>query len=411
MTYINHGLPGRASWHQSDYAPYEARHGLASPQIVPVPQTNADGHHVADQGWAPCGIAGLAALSEPPESGACVESERHHVSTLQRTELSFMPDRAVSEFKKLAETYLGNRSSESHERLSASLLATIAWTDRKIDKVKATDTPSISGALGQYLGRTCGLEGHAMDVAGLAAEIVQVCRHGQEGGAAALARAVLKARGMTGDADAFLRRMTDAALKASKGNATSFDELYLYSVSAWARLGPANEGPARARLADQIGDLKEQAGRLDARGYNLTSLPALPATLRQLEASKNALSSLPPLPATLVDLRVNNNDLRSLPALPPSLMSLHVSENGLTRVPDDLPATLRRLDLRKNRLTSVPDGLLSLREYARVYLEGNAIPETIMQCVWENTNAPQYMGPIILFGTDLDHWLVPVAQR
>ncbi|MBK9671961.1 MAG: T9SS type A sorting domain-containing protein [Bacteroidetes bacterium] len=92
---------------------------------------------------------------------------------------------------------------------------------------------------------------------------------------------------------------------------------------------------------------------LDCSNNQLTSLTALPATLELLYCQNNQFVSLPALPATLIQLFCNNNQLTSLPALPASLEDLNCGSNQLTSLPP-LPATLTWLDCRANQLTSLP---------------------------------------------------------
>ena len=92
---------------------------------------------------------------------------------------------------------------------------------------------------------------------------------------------------------------------------------------------------------------------LECYGNQLTSLPTLPASLTALKCSDNQLTSLPTLPASLKDLDCYSNQLTSLPTLPASLTELSCFENKLTRLPT-LPASLTELSCGGNQLTSLP---------------------------------------------------------
>ncbi|HTA63022.1 MAG TPA: T9SS type A sorting domain-containing protein [Bacteroidia bacterium] len=85
----------------------------------------------------------------------------------------------------------------------------------------------------------------------------------------------------------------------------------------------------------------------------ITSLPALPSTLIELECSTNAISQLPALPDSLIYLDCGVNGLTSLPTLPASLTGLSCIANQLTSLPT-LPAGLTGLSCFNNSLTSLP---------------------------------------------------------
>jgi len=92
----------------------------------------------------------------------------------------------------------------------------------------------------------------------------------------------------------------------------------------------------------------------------LTSLPALPDSLRALYCYDNQLTSLPALPFVLTILSCYNNQLTSLPALPSSLDTLACANNKLTSLPV-LPSFLRELYCSNNQLTSLPELPISLK--------------------------------------------------
>ncbi|MEY4926145.1 MAG: leucine-rich repeat protein, partial [Bacteroidota bacterium] len=108
------------------------------------------------------------------------------------------------------------------------------------------------------------------------------------------------------------------------------------AVVAAANMYCSNQGIASLEGVQYFDGLQ----RLYCNNNQLTSLPALPATLQYLYCYNNQLTSLPALPATLQRLYCNNNQLTSLPALPAALQYLDCDTNQLTSLPA-LPATLQ----------------------------------------------------------------------
>jgi Leucine-rich repeat (LRR) protein len=106
---------------------------------------------------------------------------------------------------------------------------------------------------------------------------------------------------------------------------------------------------------------------LGCHANRLTSLPALPNSLRYLSVHTNQLTELPALPNTLQELTAFANQLTSLPALPPNVLALTVHDNRLTSIPK-LPPNLRTLSCGMNQLTTLPDLPDSLQ---RLYCEQN----------------------------------------
>jgi Leucine-rich repeat (LRR) protein len=92
---------------------------------------------------------------------------------------------------------------------------------------------------------------------------------------------------------------------------------------------------------------------LYCRHNRLTSFPQLPATLKLLYCSHNQFSCLPLLPATLVSLDCSINYLVNLPPLPATLQFFSCNNNHLVNLPP-LPATLKVLVCCYNQLTSLP---------------------------------------------------------
>ncbi len=92
---------------------------------------------------------------------------------------------------------------------------------------------------------------------------------------------------------------------------------------------------------------------INCSGNYLTSLPALPASLRILDCNSNYLTSLPVLPDSLRQFDCSNNELTSLPVLPNLLDTLRCSDNHLTNLPS-LPNTIEWLQCDYNQLTGLP---------------------------------------------------------
>ncbi|TWA88946.1 Leucine-rich repeat (LRR) protein [Bradyrhizobium stylosanthis] len=168
--------------------------------------------------------------------------------------------------------------------------------------------------------------------------------------------------------------------------------------------------------------LPVQVQQLDASGNQLIQLPAtLPPALWDLNADENRLTNLPEtLPAGLQQLSVNGNLLTALPdtlpprllrlyasvnllthlpnTLPAGLLRLYVANNHLTSLPDALPAALRQLGVEGNGLTSLPETLLTqLGSACRIELAGNRLSEGVRTNLAAALNAPGYSGPRVFF--------------
>ncbi|MEP7264713.1 MAG: T9SS type A sorting domain-containing protein [Bacteroidota bacterium] len=96
-----------------------------------------------------------------------------------------------------------------------------------------------------------------------------------------------------------------------------------------------------------------QIATLHCLNNNLTSLPALPVTLKNIDCSINQISSLAGLPATLLGLVCRNNNLTSLGALPAGLTYLDYGSNNVTSIV--LPTVLTYLDCSGNSIACLPD--------------------------------------------------------
>ncbi|HHL2713162.1 TPA: NEL-type E3 ubiquitin ligase domain-containing protein [Yersinia enterocolitica] len=137
---------------------------------------------------------------------------------------------------------------------------------------------------------------------------------------------------------------------------------------------------------------------LHACDNQLTYLPALPATMIYLHASNNQLTCLPPLSGVMTFLNVDNNRLTSLPelavtlnflganhnqltclpAVPRAMTFLSVHNNRLTHLPA-LPEPMIFLDASNNLLTHLPQPDLALAETVNTHIEGNPLPQYILQ--------------------------------
>ncbi len=138
---------------------------------------------------------------------------------------------------------------------------------------------------------------------------------------------------------------------------------------------------------------------IDVSSNQLTSLPEhLPAELQTLIATFNNLSDLPKaLPNSLVRLDVAANEITTLPErLPASLVILKAANNLITKVPDNLPAPLEMLNLSGNRIESFPPGLLlQLGRNCVVLLDDNPLSRQTFAETTEALASSDYSGPIV----------------
>ena len=81
---------------------------------------------------------------------------------------------------------------------------------------------------------------------------------------------------------------------------------------------------------------------------NLTSLPALPSTLKYLYCGDNKLTSLPSLPSGLLVLDCYKNQLTSLPSLPSSLQTLECEKNKFSTLSVTGRSALKTLKISDN---------------------------------------------------------------
>ena len=87
---------------------------------------------------------------------------------------------------------------------------------------------------------------------------------------------------------------------------------------------------------------------------NTEYIPNLPASLRELEITKNRLQELPPLPNFLRTLELDNNELSELPQLPSTCIRLNARRNRLVNLPSPLPEDLRTIHVTHNYITELP---------------------------------------------------------
>lgn len=112
----------------------------------------------------------------------------------------------------------------------------------------------------------------------------------------------------------------------------------------------------------ELPPLPRSLKELHCTSNKLTSLPVLPLLLRDLRCGNNSLTSLPTLPFSLEVLWCFNNELIEFPALPYSLRDLYCSFNPLRELPNPLPENLVKLTCDNSSLTSLPALPASLEE-------------------------------------------------
>jgi len=102
-----------------------------------------------------------------------------------------------------------------------------------------------------------------------------------------------------------------------------------------------------------ISALPNSIRNLFCQNNQITSLPSLPSLLSYLDCSNNQLTSLPALPGSLGFFDCHNNHISSFPNLPVILQKLICYNNELTNLPT-LPMELQQLTCSYNQLTSIP---------------------------------------------------------
>lgn len=139
----------------------------------------------------------------------------------------------------------------------------------------------------------------------------------------------------------------------------ALEELYLDNCSAFSSLtGIPNSlrilylGGAPV-AASSINFASTQLTALYILNNNLTSLPALPSTLKNLDCSINQISSLAGLPTGLLGIACSSNNLTTLGTLPTGLTYLDYSTNNVTTAV--LPTGITELHCTSNGITCLPD--------------------------------------------------------
>ncbi|OPY95976.1 E3 ubiquitin--protein ligase [Bradyrhizobium sacchari] len=171
---------------------------------------------------------------------------------------------------------------------------------------------------------------------------------------------------------------------------------------AWRGTGELDEplGLSSLSLTALSAPILAGVRRLNVENNQLASLPErLPATLQDLDASRNRLTHLPPLPAGLQFLNVEYNQLTELPEpLPAGLEWFSASHNRLTNLPETVPHQLIWLGASNNQLTSVPETLLTrLSGESSVNLENNPLPDWVQVGLATAMQLEHYAGPQVFF--------------
>lgn len=282
------------------------------------------------------------------------------------------------------------REVGSYERLATHTLAAIAWVGSTSLGKGVAEAAWAENTLKQSLDRTCNQEEVAPEGTGypLADEIVRTYQNSDNVGnrartAVALTHSALKAvsnrmRETLGDSALRGRNIEklDAAelLLAMEQNAPSSesaedesfaDPLYRYTLTAWANLGPSAEIPQRTKA---VAEILHNPCFVYLNNFGLTSLPTLPAGLKNLIASENQLTRLPALPNKLVELDVRDNRLTDLTVLP-GLVELDADGNKLGNL-SVLPNTLKKVSLERVDLDGIPlECFQYLKEGTKVRLQ------------------------------------------
>ncbi len=121
---------------------------------------------------------------------------------------------------------------------------------------------------------------------------------------------------------------------------------------------------------------------LDLSNSGVTSLPDLPANLRDLQINGTPLQNLPPLPGTIQRLWIGYGAPKVLTILPDSLQDFDATSAGLSSLPP-VPQHILYMFLSYNQLTTIP-----------------ALPDTMTTLMVDNnaltslTNLPQYASDI-----------------
>ncbi|MBK6400088.1 MAG: T9SS type A sorting domain-containing protein [Bacteroidetes bacterium] len=124
-------------------------------------------------------------------------------------------------------------------------------------------------------------------------------------------------------------------------------------------------------------------------GFNqISSISLFPPQLELLDIDNNGISSLPPLPASIRNLSSSFNLLTSFPELPDSIELLGLMENNISQI-DSFPKYLRSLNISFNNLDSTPPFPERIEKIAIAYNNISVlqpIPESVtdLECYGNN---------------------------
>lgn len=190
----------------------------------------------------------------------------------------------------------------SQQRISASLLAAIAWADRNARGARDGEVQRIMTDVSEFLEDASYREDLSEDGMPhiLANEITNAHRHVANNGrpsatAITLAETVLKTLKLeTVDAANLLQEMESSV--PSFADDALIDPHYCYALTAWANLGAPDEISARAEAAKAI---FSNPFRTDLSSFGLKCLPVLPDTVERLDVSNNELTDLLGVPPSV----------------------------------------------------------------------------------------------------------------
>ncbi len=150
---------------------------------------------------------------------------------------------------------------------------------------------------------------------------------------------------------------TAAAQKPVPKDEDEYDaNLYTVATRAQAMMYVAlnyNQVVMHIAARMNVKHVPEGVTHLKCDANTVSSLPALPSTLRSLICGSNSLTCLPELPNGLTELHCDHNRLKALPDLPITLEKLDCSYNEIQEIPS-LPACLREFSCSDNLLQRLP---------------------------------------------------------
>jgi hypothetical protein len=134
--------------------------------------------------------------------------------------------------------------------------------------------------------------------------------------------------------------------------------------------------------------------------YNreLGSIPSTSSSVIELNVTQCGLTSLEGLSEGIEKLSAHRNNLSVWPThLPNSLKKIKARSNNFTSLPSQPPSNLIKLDLKNNRITSLPEDIVEWSPQLTINLEGNPLPERVINNLQSIMEAPGYHGPRIHF--------------